>query len=135
MNNTIISFIEQNKYPKEEFKEIENTGGKYYVSSLGRIVSACTEKPQFLDPWFSGNGYLKVSIRISGKRKKVFVHRLVAEAFLQKPETDKRLVVHHKDLLRSRDNSVENLVFMPVDEHTKLHNKIRAQNNGNSGKE
>ena len=28
-------------YPKEEWKEIQNTDGKYYVSNCGRVKSLC----------------------------------------------------------------------------------------------
>jgi len=75
--NTILLFIQQNKIQNEQWKEIDGTGGKYYISSFGRVISGCAEKPCFLYPWID-EGYERVSMRINGRLEKPYVHRLVA---------------------------------------------------------
>ena len=63
----------------ERWKEIENSGGEYLVSSLGRVKNARTGK--FLKPFSRGKtGHLGVHLP-SGRR---YVHVLVAEAFIGK---------------------------------------------------
>ena len=78
-NITLQEFIINEKKPKEEWKEIANTNGKYYISSFGRIISMCAGKPYFLSPWYDEiSGYYRITIRINGKIKKPYVHGLVA---------------------------------------------------------
>ena len=125
-NNILQSFIQQQTKPKEEFKEISGTGGKYYISNHGRIISGAGKNPSFVYPWIADNGYYKISIKRNGKRKNLYVHALVAEAFCEKPNINKRLVIHHKNFLKY-DNNASNLQYMTYKEHTLLHNKKRAQ--------
>ena len=47
------------------------------------------------------------------------VHRLVAEAFLEKPEQEEMLEVHHINHERG-DNRVENLMWITVKENRRL---------------
>lgn len=95
----------------------------YMVSSTGRVKSLerdiyfgigyCakrTNPERILTPW-SSNGYHQVNL--SG-RKRVHVHRLVAEAFLEKVEG--RDHVNHKDGNRS-NNNVENLEWVTPSEN------------------
>lgn len=68
MCDILFSFIEQNKKPTEEFKEISGTNGKYYISSFGRVISIAGKKPAFLSPWEdTTNGYYRISIMINGE--------------------------------------------------------------------
>jgi len=57
----------------------------YEVSSDGkvrRLVTVRGRKPFILKPWDNGRGYQKVGLRLNGKTTAVYVHRLVAKAFL-----------------------------------------------------
>lgn len=49
-------------YPKEEWKEIPNTGGRYFVSNHGRVKSYCGYTAIILKPYKHRNGYLEVKI-------------------------------------------------------------------------
>lgn len=55
----------------------------YGVTEDGRVWSYISNK--FLIPGDSG-GYKKVILRVDGKRKNLYVHRLIAIAFLPNPE-------------------------------------------------
>jgi len=51
----------------------------YQVTSDGLIWSNKTNR--FLKPYPAGRGYLMVSLRVNGETIRLYVHRLVAEAF------------------------------------------------------
>jgi hypothetical protein len=90
----------------EEFKDITGYEGKYKVSTHGRVWSCDRReeianrhpkpyfrlrKGKFVSPRISNSGYFQVGL----VDKRVLVHRLVAEAFIE-TETNK-LEVNHKD--------------------------------------
>lgn len=59
----------------------------YLVSSEGYIISKKRKNAVPLKGRLSANGYLRVYIRVDGKRKDFFIHRLVAEHFLPNPNS------------------------------------------------
>lgn len=105
----------------EVWKEIENTRGRYYISTLGRVISLCYRKPAVLKPQPWGNGYL--CVEINGKKQRI--HRLVANAFLDNP--DNKPVVHHRDG-NKHNNSLANLEWTTHKENTQYYYKSLEQN-------
>ena len=76
----------------------------YEISNQGRI----RHKGFFLKPYVcKSSGYAYIKITICSKRKKLYVHRLVATAFLGDP-TKELPHVNHIDTIRS-NNVVTNL--------------------------
>lgn len=67
-----------------------------------------------------GRGYLYVDLYNNGKHKRFFVHRLVAEAFIENPNN--KPFVNHKDG-NPKNNNVENLEWV-----TPLENVEHASN-------
>ena len=68
---------------------------EYRVSNFGRVKNA---KDELLKSHLSHNGYPRLSIRNGGPSNLMMVHRLVAEAFLEKPiGFDETYQVNHKD--------------------------------------
>jgi hypothetical protein len=61
----------------EEWRQIQGTSGKYFVSNYGRVKSLCKYSAIILKQYQKSNGYYVV--RINGKN--TMVHRLVALAF------------------------------------------------------
>lgn len=102
----------------EEWRDIKGYEGLYQVSDLGnvrsldrRVVnhrSSSTRlcKGQLFSPFDNGNGYLVVSLSMGRKRKNHYVHRLVAEAFIDNP--DNKPVINHLDY-NTHNNNVTNL--------------------------
>ena len=88
---------------KEEWKMIPGYEGLYMVSNWGRVFSIRANR--VLKNRFTGR-YLQVSLCKNGKIKQFFVHRLVAEAFIQNP--DNLPCVNHINEDKT-DNRVENL--------------------------
>lgn len=89
-------------------KDIKNYEGIYAVTEDGRVWSYRSKR--FLAPQLAGKGYLKVELYKKGHKKaSVFVHRLVAEAFI--PNPDSLPEVNHKDEDKT-NNNISNLEWI-----------------------
>ena len=79
--------------------------GKYLVDDLGRVWS--NKNQQYLAGHENANGYIQVDLyNENGKRNKLSVHRIVAEAFIPNPKN--KPWINHKDSNRS-NNNLDNL--------------------------
>lgn len=104
----------------EIWKPLPHTGemlSEYMVSNFGRVkaVSVCRvingkyrniKKDRILKLSNNGNGYKYFCALVDGKRKHFYIHQIVAELFLGKPEPG--MVVNHKDYDRG-NNRADNL--------------------------
>ena len=93
-----------NAETNEEWRDIPDLD-LYEVSNFGRI----RRKPQILSGGTTPSGHLTVALskgRGKGKPKSMYIHRLVALAFLENPENFP--LVNHKDG-NPKNNNVENL--------------------------
>lgn len=88
------------------FKDIEGFP-LYEVSEYGEIRNKKTK--QILKNRENGNGYLRVDLRKDGKSYKRYVHRLVAETFLENFAGFEH--VNHKDEIKT-NNHVSNLEWV-----------------------
>ena len=110
----------------EQWKEIEDTNGYYYVSDKGRIKSLQGYRAIILKPFVNKEQYERVDIVFNGKRRSMLVHRLVAQYFLPMPNSiDMQL--HHKDF-NKHNNYADNLEWLTPAAHSKIHSK--ELNNG-----
>lgn len=111
---------------EEKWKDIKGFEGRYQISNAGRIRSLDakvntyygkrTSKGKVLSPYSNGHGYLMISLRQSGKRRVFYVHRLVAEYFIENP--NKLPNVNHKDFNRG-NNSVKNLEWITIKDNVR----------------
>lgn len=76
-------------------------GGRYQVSRTGLVRN---DKGHILKPCNNGNGYLYITV----KGKHYYVHRLVAEAFCEKP--DGSSTINHLDYNKA-NNAASNLMW------------------------
>lgn len=116
----------------ECWEEIDGYGGRYQISSHGRIWNAATQK--MMKPQLKKTGYLQVNLMRPDKRAVTErVHRLVALYFCDRPEGCD--VVNHIDLNKTNNHS-SNLEWTTVSGNTKhcyLHNmEFRRQVHDNS---
>lgn len=110
----------------EIWKDIIGYEGIYQVSNLGRVRSLkrfITHKNGKTYCWKEKirksyvnkhTGYVQVELSNNQKKKKFYVHRLVAEAFLE--SYNSQLTVNHKDFNR-KNNCVENLECVTLNEN------------------
>lgn len=107
----------------EEWRDIKGYEGKYQISNAGHVKSLLTwsvskrkfePKERMMCPTSNGNGYLLITLSNRGKRKNKYIHRLVAEAFIENPEN--KSSVNHKDYDRA-NNTVKNLEWVTVKEN------------------
>lgn len=88
---------------------------KYKVSNDGRVWSEYLQ--DFLKPYFSKGGYLRVKINFGDRNKKFMAHRLVALAFVENKNPEKYTQVDHINNDRT-DNRVENLRWVTPKQNT-----------------
>ena len=104
----------------EKWRTIQNYEELYLVSNYGRVKALSKQsgflvlKERILKPTTKSNGYLQVDLYKDKVRKKFYVHRLVAEAFIPNPSNLK--TINHKDKNRS-NNHVDNLEWMSYSEN------------------
>ena len=96
----------------EIWKEIYNYDVLYEVSNLGRVrtrydkYKGYTEDYRYLKAIDNGNGYLRFNWRLNGRQRTVYLHQLVAQAFIENP--NKYNEINHKDE-NKYNNKMENL--------------------------
>lgn len=110
----------------EEWKEIDNTDGMYFVSNMGRIKSYKGYHAIILKPTKTKKGYCRVDIIQDGERVSKFIHRLVANSFLPAPEKID-VEIHHKDSQKD-NNFYKNLEYLTKAEHRKKHRERIKEN-------
>lgn len=97
---------------KELWKDIKGFKGWYMISTKGRVWNCKRGCYKVLDK--NNCGYLRVQLCKRGKKERFFVHRLVAEAFLDNPLRLEQ--VNHKDLNKA-NNCVENLEWVSASQN------------------
>lgn len=90
---------------EEIWKDIPNYEGLYQVSNLGSVKSSKNNLP--VKRWIN-KGYFSSSLYKDGKVKRFRVHQLVAMAFLNHMPCGHKLVVNHKNFVKT-DNRADNL--------------------------
>ena len=80
---TLSKIFREESVVNEVWKDIENYGGKYQVSTFGNVRGL----RGLLKPQKRNHGYLAVWLyNGNGKANQISVHRLVAKAFIPNPE-------------------------------------------------
>ena len=114
----------------EVWKDIVGYEGLYQVSNLGRVKSLKRKvyagrnrmrwqyERILSNNKTNGNGYIVVSLNKESKSKNKYVHRLVAEAFLENPNNYK--YINHKDQ-NTFNNNVNNLEFCTAQYNSTYH--------------
>lgn len=104
--------------PEEEWRVVIDYEGLYEVSNHGKVRSFCRGKNLILKSWKHYKGHLFLYLSKNGERRKFFVHRLVAVAFIPNPQM--KLLVNHIDEVK-HNNIVTNLEWMTEGENTRYY--------------
>lgn len=134
--------------PNEEWLDICGYEGLYQVSNLGRIKSLGhliptkggvyrKSKTRILRQKLKKNGYLEVMLSKNGQKRIFLIHRIVAFAFLGKPQGN-RNVVNHKDEC-PRNNTIWNLEWVSTKENVNygtglLRTRLHLMNHPNTSR-
>lgn len=93
----------QEELNSEVWKDVVGYEGLYKVSSLGRIKN---KRGLIMSPRIHRRGYIQIGLYKDKKLKNLYIHRLVAQAFI--PNPDSLPYVNHKDENKLNDR-VDNL--------------------------
>ncbi|QYA24136.1 HNH endonuclease [Gramella sp. MT6] len=86
----------------------------YKVSNFGRMISYLKNPEGDLMKGGKVGGYLNFAVKLkNGKHKTYYIHRIIAELFLEKKEGDQYVI--HKNFVKN-DNRVSNLAWATKDE-------------------
>lgn len=96
----------------EIWEEVYGFDSLYEISNLGRLrtkhhgARGYQKEYRYIEPRDNGKGYLCFNLKSNHTQKTVYVHRLVANAFVANP--NKHTEINHKDE-NKRNNSADNL--------------------------
>ncbi len=107
IKNKTNKFIE---YNKKKIKGFDN----YLIDINGNVYNTNTKK--YLKPTTNKHGYLKITLSKNCKPYYCLIHRLVALAFIDNPNSKK--IINHKNGIKL-DNNVKNLEWVTTSENTK----------------
>jgi len=106
--------------PIQEFEEY------YHISDGGDIKSFKKKEPRVLKKENHYRGYQRIMLCKGGKRYKLFVHRIVASAFIPNPAAHP--IVNHKDGDKM-NNKLENLEWVDAKENSAHYQKYLKKQN------
>lgn len=93
----------------------------YLIGNNGEIYNKMTQRSKRPTSNHTGKGYLYVDLYNKGVRRRVYVHRLVADAFI--PNKENKPYINHIDG-NPHNNSVENLEWCTPLENVEHASKI-----------
>jgi len=106
----------------EIWKGVVGYEGFYQVSNLGNVkrvgsfrgVNKAYLNDYYLKPKDNGKGYYRIKLTVNNKSKRVMLHRIIAEAFINNPKNKK--VINHINCDK-KDNRIENLEWCSQSEN------------------
>lgn len=101
------------------FMKIIDGFENYAITSNGKVFNVNTMEEKI--PTDNQRGYLYVDLYNSGKRKRFYVHRLVAQYFIENPM--RKPFVNHKDG-NTKNNFVQNLEWCTPAENVEHASKV-----------
>lgn len=114
-----------------KIKGFESIKDYYYITTCGKIIST-NGKTKILKGRLKKNGYEFIGLSVvDGKQKKIYVHRLVASAFISNIENKPE--VNHKNEIKTH-NYVQNLEWVTKKENLNYGTRKQRQIESLKGK-
>ena len=104
------------------WKDISGYEGYYQISNFGKIKSLSRilknrlKKETILKQSVNNHGYVACELRFNNKSKRILVHRIIAEAFIE--NTHNKPFINHINGIKN-DNRIENLEWVTHSENVK----------------
>jgi hypothetical protein len=117
-----------------EWIDIKGYEGLYKINRQGqikRLKGYQASEERILTPIDNGRGYLGVGLCKNGKKKRFYIHRLMAETFILNPE--KKEQVNHLNGVKS-DNRLENLEWATRSENQRHMYEVLGYKGANTGR-
>lgn len=111
-------------FPNEEWAVIDFADRHYEISNYGRLKSFVYLDSGEILKNRNFEGYFIAEMSVSGKRKRYFLHKLVAQYFVKKDDENKKVVIHLDN--NKRNNYYKNLKWATKKEcfeHTEIFNE------------
>jgi hypothetical protein len=114
------------KITDEEWRVIPNTNDRYFVSNYGRVKSFAYNKTdgQILSNHII-KGFKTVHLKIEKKARTYYVHKLVAEIWIEKQNNDCNIVSHLDGNIIN--NHISNLAWHTKDSLMVHHRELRQK--------
>ena len=100
-------YIPMDTSVEEHWETIDGWGGRYSISTWGRVISSYGGNQTFKDLVLS-KGYLRVGVSEKGNSTSILLHRQIANPFIDNP--DNKPFVCHRDG-NSLNNNLDNLYW------------------------
>lgn len=94
---------------REQWRDIDGYDGMYQVSDLGRVRSKKYGRWKVMRPGKDSGGYLRVDLCKDGKQKQYYIHRLVAQTFIENDDESKSQINHRDEC--KQNNRLWNLEY------------------------
>jgi len=117
-------------YRDEEWKDLTldnlSEKSKYKISNYGRVISYYYNEEGVLLKLSNIHGYRSLTLRDKdGKQLYLYIHRLVAEYFLDKPKEDQKIVLHLDN--NRHNNYYRNLLW--ANQSERYHHNLKINPN------
>ena len=103
----MLNNFTETELTNERWKDIDGYDGMYQVSDLGRVRSRKSGEWKVMKQGKTTLNYLQVCLYKNGKGKHLYVHRLVADAFIPNDDETKTIINHINEI--PYQNFVNNL--------------------------
>ena len=114
----------------ERWKAIEGYDGLYEVSDLGRVRSLKFGKERILKNHTLPSGYVQIGLSKNGRVNVKYIHRLVAQAFIENDDETKTQINHRDEC--KQNNSVDNLEWCTA-QYNMTYNDIHKRKKNHLG--
>lgn len=104
--------------PNEEWRQVEGYGGQYLISDRGRVKSLKGKDARLLTAFANNKGYYRVCLSHRGKAKHFLVSRLVAMAFCENDDPERKTTIDHIDGNKT-NNQASNLRWMSLKDNVR----------------
>ena len=126
----MINNFNKEELKNEKWKDIFGYDGMYQVSDLGRVRSLKFGKERILKSNTLPSGYVQIGLHKNGRTKMKYIHRLVAQAFIDNDDETKTYINHIDEC--KQNNRMGNLEYCTA-QYNMTYNDIHLRKKNHLG--